>query len=69
MLRFQYILDNYPDYTSMDRVYFQIGELFYRAAQHDVALEWYQKVLTEYPESEHLEDAQKRIAEIKAGTR
>jgi TolA-binding protein len=53
----------------MDRVYFQIGELFYRAAQHDVALEWYQKVLTEYPESEHLEDAQKRIAEIKAGTR
>jgi len=69
MLRFQYILDNYPDYTRMDRVYFQIGELFYRAAQNDVALEWYQKVVTEYPESEHLEEVQKRIAEIKAGTR
>jgi outer membrane protein assembly factor BamD len=69
MLRFQYILDTYPDYTRMDRVYYQIAELFFKAAQNDVALEWYQKLVTEYPQSEHLEDAQKRIAEIKAATR
>ncbi len=64
MLRLQYILENYPGYTRRDQVYFLIGEMLMRANQKDDALTWYQRIVAEFTESRHLDDARKRIEEI-----
>ncbi|HUF48857.1 MAG TPA: outer membrane protein assembly factor BamD [Vicinamibacterales bacterium] len=65
MLRLQYILEHYPEYSRKDQVYFYIAEMLLRANQGTEALIWYEKLLAEYPDSRHAEDAKKRIAEIK----
>jgi len=65
MMRFQYILESYPEYSGRDQVYFHVGEMLYRADQKTDALVWYERLVTECPDSERLEDAKRRIAEIK----
>ncbi len=68
MMRFQYILENYPNYSRRDQVYYHVAEMLFRAQQNDDALVWYEKILTEFPESRYASDAKKRIDEIKAVT-
>jgi outer membrane protein assembly factor BamD len=65
MLRFQYILDNYPTYSRRDEVFYHIGEMLFRAKENAEALKWFEKLLAEFPSSRYLDDAKKRIAEIK----
>jgi outer membrane protein assembly factor BamD len=69
MLRFQYILENYPGYTRRDQVYFLVGEMLLKANQNAEALGWFEKLVAEFPESSYLDDAKKRIDQIKQATR
>ena len=55
-----------PEYTRRDAVYFYLGESFYKAQQMAQALPYYERLIKEFEQSEHLADAQKRVAEIKA---
>jgi len=69
MMRFQYILENYPNYTRRDQVYFYVGEMLMRANQAADALQWYEKIIDEFPDGRYASDARKRIDEIKQATR
>ena len=67
--RFREVLKNDPDYTRRDAVYFHLAESLLRNADRPEnkaeALVYFERLLKEFEQSEYLDDAQKRIAELK----
>lgn len=55
-----------PEYTRRDAVYYYLGESLLKVQRPAEALPYFERLVKEFEQSEHLEDAQKRIAEIKA---
>jgi hypothetical protein len=47
-------------------VYFYLAESYVKIKRDAQALPYYEKLVNEFEKSEHLQDAQKRIAELKA---
>ena len=64
--RLSTLLKNDPEYSNRDEVYFYLAESYIKTNAKARALPLYDKLVTEFPKSEHLQDAQKRIAELKA---
>jgi outer membrane protein assembly factor BamD len=64
--RFKTILKQDPDYTGRDAVYFYLGESLIRVKRQAEALPYFEQLVKEFEQSEYLDDAQKRIAELKA---
>jgi len=68
--RFQEILKDDPGYSHRDGVYYYLAELFLRAdnkAENKAqAIPYYQRLVTEFVESEYLEKAKKRLQELNA---
>ena len=64
--RFQSVLKDDPEYTRRDEVYFHLGESFLKIKREAEALPYYERVVGEFQQSQYLEDAKKRIAEVKA---
>ena len=67
--RFKEVLKTDPGYTNRDALYFHLAESLYRSTppQKPEALPYYERLVKEFEKSEYLEEAQKRIAELKAG--
>jgi outer membrane protein assembly factor BamD len=72
--RFQEVLKDDPSYTHRDDVYFYLGEAFLKGstgggergvAARAEAVTYYDRLVKEFEVSEHLEDAKKRLAELK----
>lgn len=72
--RFQEVLKDDPSYTHRDDVYFYLGESFLKGsvgggergtAARAQAVVYYDRLIKEFEVSEHLEDAKKRLAELK----
>jgi outer membrane protein assembly factor BamD len=65
--RFRTVLKNDPEFTSRDAVYFYLAETLRSAgpSNHAEALAYYERLMTEFEQSEYLEDARKRILELK----
>lgn len=63
--RLQEILKEDPGYTGRDGVYFYLGEIFLRADNKAEALPYFQRLVTEFVESEYLDDAKERLQELK----
>jgi outer membrane protein assembly factor BamD len=55
-----------PEYTRRDAVYYYLGESLMRVNRPAEALPYFERLLKEFEQSDHLQDAEKRIAEIKA---
>ena len=68
--RFRSLLKNDPEYTRRDNVYFYLAESYVKGTTgvqaRAQALPLYEKLVNEFQKSEHLQDAQKRIVELKA---
>ena len=71
--RLSTLLKSDPDYTKRDNVYFYLAESYVKnsnssntAQARAQALPLYEKLVNEFQKSEHLQDAQRRIAELKA---
>jgi outer membrane protein assembly factor BamD len=67
--RFREVLKNDPAYTHRDALYYHLAEALYRSepSQRAEALPYYERLVKEFEKSEYLEQAQQRIAELKAG--
>lgn len=63
--RFKVLLSRDPGYTHRDGVYFHLAESLVRLAREAEALPYYERLVTEFAQSEHLTDAQRRITELK----
>ena len=64
--RFQTVLKDDPEYTRRDEVYFHLGESFVKIKREAEALPYFERLVSEFQQSEYLEEAKKRIAELKA---
>jgi outer membrane protein assembly factor BamD len=64
--RLSSLLKSDPEYTARDNVYFYLAESYLKIKRDAQALPYYEKLVNEFQKSEHLQDAQKRIVELKA---
>lgn len=65
MDRFKALLKFDPEYTRRDAVYFYLAESLIKAKRPAEALPYYERLVGEFEQSEYLQDARKRIAELK----
>jgi outer membrane protein assembly factor BamD len=49
--RFQYLLENYPSYPEMDKVYFHMAQAKRRLDEKEEAKKWFERLREEFPES------------------
>jgi outer membrane protein assembly factor BamD len=64
--RFREVLTNDPEFTKRDAVYFHLAESLRLTEKKAEALPYYERLLKEFEQSEYLEDARKRVAELKS---
>jgi outer membrane protein assembly factor BamD len=64
--RLSALLKDDPEFTSRDGAYYYLGEALTQLGRKSEALPYYEKLVTEFEKSDYLEDAKKRIGEIKA---
>ena len=65
LLQKESALKDDPDFTNRDQAYFFIGESLMKLNRPKEALPFYDKIVTEFGQSERLEAAKKRVDEIK----
>ncbi|MDE3157035.1 MAG: outer membrane protein assembly factor BamD [Acidobacteriota bacterium] len=63
--RFQSILKSDPQYSGRDAVLFYLGESLVKLKRPAEALPYYVQLVKQFERSQYLQDAQKRIAELK----
>jgi outer membrane protein assembly factor BamD len=63
--RLSMILKQDPQYTRRDAVYFYLAESLVKSRRQAEALPYYQRLVDEFEKSEFLEEARRRIAELK----
>jgi outer membrane protein assembly factor BamD len=64
--RFKVLLERDPEFTRRDSVYFYLGESFLKVGRPAEALPYFDRLIKEFEQSEHLIEAQKRVETIKA---
>jgi outer membrane protein assembly factor BamD len=63
--RWKALLKQDPAYSGRDAVYFFLGESLIKMGNSPEALPYFEMLVTEFEQSEHLEDARARIAQLK----
>ncbi len=64
--RFQTVLKTDPEFTSRDALYYYLGESLVKVKREAEALPYFQRLLDEFEQSQYLQNAQKRVSELKA---
>jgi len=64
--RFRAVLKEDPEFTGRDEIYFYLAESLARTDKKAEAIPYFERLVTEFDTSEHLEDARKRLEELKA---
>lgn len=64
--RFRQILKEDPEFSGRDEVYFYLAECLARTAKPAEAIPYFERVLAEFEFSELMDDAKKRLEELKA---
>ena len=63
--RLQEIIDTYPDFSRIDEVVFLMGEVFLKLGKTENAVDYYNKLLKDYPASEFAKKTRARLDELK----
>jgi len=66
LARFGTVLKDDPGYSKKDEIYFYIGEAFMRAGAGPQALPYFDRLLTEFPDSKYVKKARRLMALMKA---
>jgi len=64
--RLQTLVKDDPEYSHRDAAYFFLGESLVKLRREAEALPYYEKLVSEFEQSEYLAEAQKRITDLKA---
>jgi outer membrane protein assembly factor BamD len=62
------ILTAYPNYSEMDKVYYYLGDSYYKWNKIEESIPYFRKLITDYPQSKYAEKATKRMDEIEKRT-
>lgn len=66
--RLKGVVENYPTYSRVDQVYFQLAEALTMCGQPTEALPYYQRVVDNYPTSDYKDDAEERLGTLRVET-
>jgi outer membrane protein assembly factor BamD len=66
--RFRAVLAKDPEFTRRDAVYYHLAEALLRTERAAEALPYYERLVTEFVQSEHLEASRRRITELKTSS-
>jgi outer membrane protein assembly factor BamD len=58
------LVTNYPSFTKMDAVFFYLGDSFFKWNKADQSVPYFSKLITDYPKSAFVKQAQERLKEI-----
>ena len=64
--RFKPLLEDDPGYTRKDAVYFYLADALEKSDKKAEALPYYERLVSEFDQSQYLEEAKRRIAQLKA---
>jgi outer membrane protein assembly factor BamD len=64
--RFREVLRDDPEFTTRDNVYFYLAESLARTDKTAEAIPYFERLLAEFPASEHREDTEERLQQLKA---
>jgi len=64
-VRYRDILSSDPEYTRKDTLYFRLAETLEKSDKKAEALPYYERLVREFEQSEHLEEARRRIDRLK----
>lgn len=64
--RFRKVLADDPEYSGRDEVYYYLAESLARSKKEAEAIPYLERLIAEFETSEHLDDARKRVLELKA---
>ncbi|MGE5343019.1 MAG: outer membrane protein assembly factor BamD [Candidatus Omnitrophota bacterium] len=62
--RYRQIIDEYPDYTQNDKLFYYTGLCYFRMQLLEPATSFFQKVISTYPQSKYVKKAGSMLAEI-----
>ncbi|NIO48383.1 MAG: outer membrane protein assembly factor BamD [Candidatus Aminicenantes bacterium] len=57
------ILTNFPNYSKMDRVYYYLGDSYYKATLVEQSIPYFTKLITDFPQSKLAKKAKARLEE------
>lgn len=63
--RYRHVLQNDPEYTRKDSLYFHLAETLEKTNKKPEALPYYERLLKEYEKSEYLEEATRRVDRLR----
>lgn len=63
--RLKEIVETYPEFSKIDEVYFLLGESFVKLDKNEDAVEYYDKVVKEYPGSQFAKKAKEQLDRLK----
>lgn len=66
--RFREVLDKDPQYTRRDAVYYYLAETLLRMDETAEALPYYERLVSEFERSDHLDASRRRISELKGSS-
>jgi outer membrane protein assembly factor BamD len=64
--RLNYLIDTYANYNDRAGAFYDLGNALTRLGRHGEARLYFERVLTEFPQSEYAEPAKRRLSETKA---
>jgi outer membrane protein assembly factor BamD len=62
------ILTEYPNYSEMDKVYFYLGDSYYKWNKVEESIPYFRKLITDFPQSKFAKKATERMQEIESRT-
>jgi len=62
--RLSEILTSFPNYSKMEKVYYYLGDSYFKWGKPDQAVPYFTKLITDYPQSKYVQKAQKRMETI-----
>lgn len=62
------ILTAYPNYSEMDKVYFYLGDSYYKWNKVEESIPYFRKLITDFPQSKYAKKATERMEEIEKRT-
>ena len=63
--RLNFLIDEYPNFPGRDAVFFDLGESLAHLGRHGEAKLYFERVITEFPQSEYAESAKRKIGDLR----
>lgn len=64
--RLNYLIDQYPNFAARDAVFYDLGHALAKLGRNGEARLYFERVITEYPQSTYADQARRRLTDIKA---